>query len=232
MLDVTDQASIDAAAAELGRRVGSSGLAGLVNNAGISVLGPVEALAPEDWRRQFDVNFFGQMAVTRAMLPLLRAGTAAGRARIVMISSIAGRVGQPVLGPYCASKFALESASDSLRLELRAQRIGVSVVQPGAIKSEIWRKGQGQAKEKPLPPDMAIHYGLMTESIRRMAEHAERVAIPAVTVARVVERCLTARRAPVRVLVGTDAKVSAALKAVLPTRGFDWLLAKVLRIGA
>jgi len=228
-LDVTDQSSIASAAAAITDRTGPDGLAALVNNAGIGIGGPVEVVPLTDWQRQFDVNFFGHIAVTQALLPLLRARTertGPGSARIVMVSSIAGRLGQPILGPYCASKFALEAMSDALRIELRPQGIGVSVVQPGAVKSEIWRKAFDLAAAADLSDPRAQRYRTMIEAMVALAQRSEKSAIDASRAASVIERCLTARRAPARVLVGPDAKAAAALAAILPTRTMDWLLAK------
>lgn len=232
-LDVTDRASIQAAAEQISRATGSAGLTGIVNNAGISVNGPVELVPIDDWKRQFEVNFFGHIAVTQAMLPLLRTYAAATPgprpARIVMMSSIAGRLAQPIVGPYCSSKFALEAMSDALRMELRAQRIGVSLVEPGAIESEIWRKGQEEAAAKDLAHPLAGPYEDLIAGIKIGAAKAAHGAIPASRVARAVERCLTSRRAPVRVLVGPDAQVAAALKSLMPSRWMDALLDGVLR---
>ena len=114
MLDVTDPASIEAARKTLAEATRDTGLAGLVNNAGISVAGPLELLPLSEVRTQFEVNVIGVLAVTQALLPLLRLA----RGRIVNISSIAGLAATPFLGAYCSSKFALEAMSDALRLEL------------------------------------------------------------------------------------------------------------------
>jgi NAD(P)-dependent dehydrogenase (short-subunit alcohol dehydrogenase family) len=230
IIDVTDEASVAAAAERVGAAVGSGGLAGLVNNAGVSVNGPVELVPREEWRRQFEVNLFGHIAVTQAVLALLRKYAAGEKpARIVMMSSIAGRFAQPILGPYCSSKFALEAMSDALRRELRAQRIGVSLVEPGAIQSEIWRKALDDVAGKDQADPALRRYDYLINGVTIAAKQAADVAIPAVKVARVVERCLTARRAPIRVLVGTDAKLMAAAKAILPTRWMDGLLEVGLR---
>jgi NAD(P)-dependent dehydrogenase (short-subunit alcohol dehydrogenase family) len=232
-LDVTDPVSIRAAAEQISRATGSAGLAALVNNAGISVNGPVEFVPIDEWRRQFEVNFLGHIAVTQAMLPLLRTyanATPGPRpARIVMMSSIAGRFAQPILGPYCSSKFALEAMSDALRRELRAQRIGVSIVQPGAIQSEIWRKALDEVAAQDRADPALQPYEHLVAGITVAASEAELAAVPAARVARVVERCLTARTPPIRVLVGTDAKLLAAAKAILPTRMIDALLEFGLR---
>ena len=126
-----------AAAAE---RVGAE-LHVLVNNAGIAVSGPVEVVPVEDWRRQMEINLLGQVAVTRALLPaVLRA-----RGHIVNMSSIGGRVANPLFGPYSASKFALEAMSDALRREVAPHGVRVVVVEPGGIATPIWEKGHADA---------------------------------------------------------------------------------------
>jgi NAD(P)-dependent dehydrogenase (short-subunit alcohol dehydrogenase family) len=233
-LDVTDEQSIKSAAERVRSIIGALGLKGLVNNAGIAVPGPVEHVPLKDWRRQFEVNFFAHVAMTQAMLPLLRAHVAAAgpwSARIVNISSIAGRIGQPILGPYCASKFALEAMSDSLRVELRDQRIHVSVIEPGAIQSEIWRKGQEQAQQIKIDPMKIAGYEALVEGIAAQTAEAAKSAIPAARVARVVFGCLTARKPRTRVVVGTDAKMGALFKSFVPTRWFDGMIYRMLTKG-
>src|SRR5215213_5395948 len=138
-IDVTDAGQIAAAREELG----DVPLAGLVNNAGIAVAAPLEYLPIDRLRQQLEVNLIGQVAVTQALLPLLRA--AAGR--IVNVSSIGGRIALPLAGPYAASKFGLEAVSDSLRRELRHLGVDVVVIEPGGIKTPIWKKGNAAAEE-------------------------------------------------------------------------------------
>lgn len=229
VLDITDAASIASAAAEIHQRVGTAGLSGLVNNAGVCFFGPVETVSIDEWRKQFEINVFGQIAVTQAMLPILRAGvSASGTAAIVMMSSIAGRVGQPILGPYCASKFALEAVSDALRCELAADKISVSILEPGAIKSEIWRKAQEDAQSMDRNNPAYERYRLIMDGTAKIAMEAEQRAVPAIRVAREVERCLTLRRPPIRRLIGFDAKMSAQMAKVMPRRMFDRLLIAVM----
>src|SRR5215475_8847089 len=135
-LDVTEERSIQEAAELITRRVGDVGLAGLVNNAGIAIGSPLEVIPIDLLRRQFEVNVFGQIAVTQAFLPLLRKG----HGRIVNMGSIAGRATIPLMGPYSASKFALEALTNALRLELQPWGIPVSVIEPGATATPIWEK--------------------------------------------------------------------------------------------
>lgn len=133
-LDVTISESIAAARETVEASVHPGGLSGLVNNAGIPLGGPLEFLDLDDIRCQFDVNFFGAISVTQAFLPLLRRA----RGRIVNMSSSGGLLALPFMGPYAASKFAMEAISDSLRVELKPWGISVSVVEPGAIATPIW----------------------------------------------------------------------------------------------
>jgi NAD(P)-dependent dehydrogenase (short-subunit alcohol dehydrogenase family) len=142
VFDVTDQTAIDAAAADVGRILGAQTLSGLVNNAGVAVVGPLLHLPPEALAHQLDVNVVGQLRVTRAFLPLLGAGSGRTGApgRIVMMSSVAGRNASPFMGPYNASKFGLEGLAECLRRELMLFGIDVVIVAPGPIATPIWDK--------------------------------------------------------------------------------------------
>jgi NAD(P)-dependent dehydrogenase (short-subunit alcohol dehydrogenase family) len=234
LIDVTDAASIAAAAESVRALVGSSGLLGLVNNAGIGVIGPVECVGVDEWRRQFEVNLFGQVAVTQMMLPLLRDHVASARrpARIIMVGSGAGFFSPPLLGPYAASKHALEAVCDALRVELRDQDIQTSLLQPGAIRSEIWSKGDESLGAFPEGSVARQRYGRLIEATHRSAAVAlQWKAIPAERVARVVESCLTRRRAPARVRIGLDAKLLGLATRWLPDRWLDAVLWKALTFG-
>jgi NAD(P)-dependent dehydrogenase (short-subunit alcohol dehydrogenase family) len=229
-VDVTCGDSIAAAAEKVRCITGEAGLCGLINNAGIGVFGPIEFVPIADWRRQFDVNFFGQIAVTQAMLPLLRqhvAHSGMWSARIVNMSSIAGRLAQPIFGPYCASKFAMEAFSDSLRLELRGQGIHVCVVEPGAIDTPIWHKGF--ETESAIAEDHPARklYGAAITGGFAAAKKAAKTAIPAEAVAKAVAACMTRRRPRTRYLVGMDAKSGAIFRAVTPDRVVDLIVGKV-----
>jgi NAD(P)-dependent dehydrogenase (short-subunit alcohol dehydrogenase family) len=222
-LDVTDSDSIAAARSELG----DSPLAGLVNNAGVAVSGPVEFVPIEELRRQLEVNLIGQVAVTQAFLPQLRQG----RGRIVNVSSIGGRVALPLMSPYNASKFGLEAVSDSLRRELRGQGIDVILIEPGGVKTPIWRKGNSAADEllADAPPEAERLYGTLIESLRAEADKIDRErGLPPQAVAEVIGEALTARRPRTRYLVGRDAKLRARAAALLPDRAMDALIGRAL----
>jgi NAD(P)-dependent dehydrogenase (short-subunit alcohol dehydrogenase family) len=228
-IDVADDASIATAFETIRATVADDGLLGLVNNAGIGIVGPIEYISRDDWHRQFDVNVFGHIAVTQSALPLLRAHVqrhGRGAARIVNMSSIAGKIATPIVGPYSASKFALEAVSDSLRLELRPQGILVCLVNPGAIDTPIWKKGE--ASEAAIPADHPARelYGSMIDRVTNAAKNAAKSAIPPIAVAKAVEACLTGRRPKIRTFVGRDARAGAIAKAIIPDRFFDAFLAR------
>jgi NAD(P)-dependent dehydrogenase (short-subunit alcohol dehydrogenase family) len=226
-IDVTDEGLVAAAAAAVEARVGAAGLAGLVNNAGVAVTGPVESTPLGEWRRQLEVNLLGQIAVTQALLPaLLRA-----RGRVVMVSSIGGRIAGPLFGPYAASKFGLEAVSDSLRREVAGLGVRVVVVEPGAIATPIWGKGLESADEIAArgTPEVVARYARLAEKIRKVAESNARDGLPPSAVAEVIGEALTADRPRVRYLVGREAKARARLARLLPDRVFDAMVARALR---
>ncbi len=213
-LDVTDQGQVDAVASQIAGDAG--GLDGVVNNAGIARGGPLEYLPLAEWCEQLDVNVVGQVAVTKAMLPLIRSA----RGRIVFIGSISGRVATMMLGPYCASKFAVEAIGESLRHELHPWGISVSVVEPGAIKTAIWDKGRQDADrlERDLPAAARTQYAAHIAAIRRNIDMQDRQGADPGKVAKAVEHALFSQRPKTRYLVGNDAKVQSALVRWLPAR--------------
>jgi NAD(P)-dependent dehydrogenase (short-subunit alcohol dehydrogenase family) len=226
-LDIADSDSIAAAAAKIAEITGESGLAGIVNNAGIGVHGPIEFLSRDDWRRQFEVNVFGHVDVTRALLPLLRKRVSAhgkGAGRIIFIGSIAGRVSMPIMGPYCASKHAIAAIASSLRMELRNQGIHVCLIEPGAIQSEIWRKGDEFAATIVADAPLREYYGGEIDAIVRTSRESAAGAIPAEVVARLVNHCMTSSKPPRRKTVGRDAMFAAILKRFVPESVFDKIL--------
>ncbi len=227
ILDVTDAKAVSDAAAQVERALGELPLIGLVNNAGVGVGGPIEFLAPSELRRQMEINLVGPLAVIQAFMPMLRRS----RGRIVNVSSIGGKVASPLLGPYAASKFALEALSDSLRAELKPFGIDVSIVEPGSIKTQMFEKAQDYVDElsRGLPADAIRYYGQQIEMTRNLIAMQDRSAIPAERVAAVIEHALTARRPRTRYLVGTDAKLMAFFHWLLPDRAFDGLLAMAMR---
>lgn len=234
LLDVTDEASIRAAVDIADSLTEGKGLRAVVNNAGIVVPGPVEHVSASDWRRQFDVNFFGMIELTRGTLPLLRKAVITYGPfvpRLLFVSSIGGRVAQPMLAPYTSSKFATTALGDSLRLELRGQRIGVSVIEPGAIATAIWAKGDVSAQDfAPNHPARKL-YNTEIDGLTAAAKRIASRATPSERAARDIVQAITARRPPARVLIGLDAKITARLKQWLPTSMFDAILRREFGMG-
>ena len=226
LCDITDQAAIDAVAQRLTGDLGDAGLHGLVNNAGIAQPAPIEIIPIDDFRNQLEVNLVGQVAVTQAMLPLLRRG----HGRIVNVSSVGGRVASPALGAYSASKFAIEALSDALRKELHPWGIHVSVIEPGAISTEIWRRG-GEAADTTLdrvPAEKRALYTDLVTAVRKMARRMDEQGLAPEKVAERIGHALTARRPHTRYVVGTDARIQIALASVLPDRAFDAVTRRLL----
>jgi len=229
-LDVTDGESITKAADLVAGHVGEAGLSGLVNNAGIAIGSPLELIPLQQLRRQLEVNVVGQIAVTQAVLPLLRRA----QGRIVNMGSIAGRGTIPMMGPYSASKYALEALTDALRLELYPWGIEVSIIEPGAIATPIWDKSMQTSVdvESEMPADGRHLYEAAARSVRESVGQAAARAIPADAVVKAVLHALTAKRPNTRYLVGRDAKLRAVMLRWLPDRLQDWILKKVLKLPA
>jgi NAD(P)-dependent dehydrogenase (short-subunit alcohol dehydrogenase family) len=220
-LDVTKAEDIAAAVQTVEGALGGSPLRGIVNNAGIGIGGPLEALDLDDFRRTVEVNTTSQLAVTKAFLPLLRKS----KGRIVNMSSIGGRVAQPFAGPYIVSKFALEAVTDVLRVELLEWDIDVIAIEPGTIATPIWEKSSREAEDvlAKLTPEQRDLYGKRLAKMTKVLERQTKRGAAPEKVAEAVEKALTASRPKPRYLVG-DAHVLINLKRLLPTRWFDRLL--------
>ncbi len=220
-LDVTSAKEALAAADLVGEALGDeTRLRGIVNNAGIAVGGPLEFLELDDLRRQLEVNVVGQLAVSQAFLPLLRQH---GKGRIVFTSSIAGRMAAPFIGPYAASKHALNGMAESLRRELRPWGIGVSVLAPATVSTPIWDKAGDDIDEvvAKLPAEAIGFYGSGFDSMRSISKDARHGGIPASKVAEAAHHAVFARRAKAEYLIGTEAKMIATASKLLPYRTFD-----------
>jgi NAD(P)-dependent dehydrogenase (short-subunit alcohol dehydrogenase family) len=224
IVDVTDSDQI----AALAQRVGGGPLAGLVNNAGIAVAGPLEGIPLDDIRRQYEVNVFGLIAVTQALLEPLRVG----RGRIVNIGSIGGRIGTPFVGPYSSSKAAVRSLSAALRRELRPWKIHVALVEPGALDTPIWQKGADRADETigRLSERVRTLYAKQLDALVSNVERIAKGATPPDAAAEAIEHALTADRPRPLYTVGREAQIQGALHAVLPARTFDALVERAMGI--
>lgn len=218
-LDVTDGQQVAAAQEIVESAIGEPGLAGLVNNAGIAVGGPLEFIDPNRLRQQLEVNVVGQIRVIQAMLPILRQG----RGRIVNIGSISGLVAAPFVGPYAASKFALEALTDTLRVELAPWQIFTVIIEAGSIETPIWEKSLAAARtdQTAMPPEADRLYGsAMTAMLQRVGRSRK---APVEQVVAAVMHALTATRPRSRYRVGWDALAVAWFRR-LPDGWRDWLI--------
>ena len=223
LLDVTDQHSIEAAARSVADKLGGRALAGLVNNAGIDIAGPLETSSVAEARSQFEVNVIGLLAVTQAFLPLLRQG----RGRLVNMGSVLGRLAIPLMGAYSASKFALEGLTDALRIELRPWGILVSLIEPGPVATPLWSKTH-------LLAGMNEERGAAAGELYATANAAAHAAFtkfgqtgisPDRVAAKVFEALMASNPKP-RYLVGRDAKALSWLASLVPDRIRDRILIK------
>lgn len=223
VFDVRDEAAVAEAAERVRTALGGATLAGLVNNAGIAVYGPMRYLTAADFQDQFDVNLFGVVKVTKAFLPMLGADPAfqGQPGRIVMISSVAGKVATPFLSPYCASKHALEGLSTSLRRELLPHGIDVIVVGPGVIATPIWDK----ADQADLSRFADTEYGDTLKRMRRGFTDLGREGVPPSKVGQAIVHILTAGHPKTRYAVAGGIHWLARL---IPARMADRLMAKRL----
>lgn len=225
ILDITQPQQIADLAALI--EADSRPLRAIVNNAGIAMNAPVEVLPIDEWRRQFDVNFFGHIEVTQALLPaLLRS-----RGRVVMVSSIGGKLAQPTYGAYSGSKFALEAASDSLRRELAPHGVSVAIVEPGAVRTEMVGRGGVTARRltAEMTPDQEHRYGALMQAILAQSEGFLRDGVDASYAAKVIAKASTSTRPKTRYTIGRDAALLTRLARLLPDRALDRLLTSALR---
>ena len=225
LFDVTDEAAVLAAARQVREALGGETLAGLVNNAGVAVAGPVLEMSADDFRRQMDINVIGPVISTQAFGPLLGADPSlkGPKGRIVMISSVAGKNGNPLSAPYCTSKHAIEGLSESLRRELMLFGIDVIIVAPGAVKTPIWSKAEQF--------DMSVYQNspylpALNKAMAFMMKLGE-TGLPAERIAEVVFEALTAAKPKVRYQIAPD-QMRHFMTATLPKRAVDRIIAKRL----
>lgn len=213
-LDVTDTASIQRAVQAIVAE--SGGIYGVINNAGVGLRGYFEDLDDEEIRLMFDANVFGVMEVTRAVLPHMRQ---AKRGRILLISSVGGRIGSLGVSTYCSTKFALEGFGESLFMELAPLGIWVSLIEPGIIKTERWSSNRGLAA-RAMDPRSPYH-AWFCRSEQEADKLVQASTATPVDVAEVIHRALTAERPKLRYMVGRKAKLAVALRRWLPGDLFE-----------
>lgn len=224
--DVTDRAAIDAAAERVAEAIGDTTLAGLVNNAGVAVAGPIMHLDVDELRQQFDINVLGLVSVTQAFLPLLgaRRRPPGAPGRIVNISSISGKLVVPFLGAYASSKHALEALSDAMRRELRLYGIDVVIVEPGAVQTPIWDKAEAADVERYADTD----YGEILRKFQQVMVEQGRRGFPVSRVTDVVVEAMTSDRPKARYAIPNQQLMGWVLPRVMPDRWLDQMIAKQL----
>jgi NAD(P)-dependent dehydrogenase (short-subunit alcohol dehydrogenase family) len=237
ILDVTDFEQIRQAAGRVSELAGGGEPAGgggpspgrldaLVNNAGIGYGGPLELIHPDDLRKQFDVNVLGQIAVMQALLPALRVA----RGRIVLLSSVGGRVAMAFTAPYAASKHAIEAIGDALRVELATSDVQVALIEPGSVATPIWDKARETGAQLTVPPELQKQYGHVPRAMDKVLQDTAKRGVPAEQVAQTIERALTARRMKARYVVGRDARAMIVARRLLPDHVFDRFARRALGV--
>ena len=227
ILDITVDSDVAAIADRVARDPLGRPLRALINNAGIGVNGPVEALPIAEWRRQFEVNLFGHVAMIQALLPSLRRSSGT----VVNISSVGGKVALPTYPAYAGSKFAMEALSDSLRREVSGSGVKVAVVEPGAVKTAMAERGIATADrlKAGMATDQLERYGALIDAMSNLAQSFETDGVPAEDAAKVIAKAATASRPRTRYTVGRDAAILARLSRVVSDRFLDRVVRLILR---
>ncbi|MDE2578560.1 MAG: SDR family NAD(P)-dependent oxidoreductase [Hyphomicrobiales bacterium] len=227
VFDVTDEAGVRAGAAQVAAALGEKGrLAGLVNNAGVATPGPLLHLSLDDLRRQLDINVVAQVGVTQAFAPLLGVDkTRAGApGRIVNIVSTSGRLATPFLGAYCASKYAMEAISDTLRRELLIYGVDVIAIEPGAVVTPIWDKAENADYSAFENTDYKKSFGALRDIM--IAEG--RKGLPPSRIADAVHRALTDAKPPARMAIVPQRLKNWTAPRLMPDRALDKFVAKLI----
>lgn len=227
ILDITNPEQIEAVAHRIADDPARRPLRAVINNAGIAINAPVELLSMQEWRQQFEVNFFGHVALTQAVLPALHASSG----RVVNISSVGGKVAMPTYGAYAGAKFAMEAMSDALRRELAPHGVQVVVVEPGGVSTEMTGHGIERANDTltAMSPAERDRYGALMHAIISQATAFTKSGLPAQAAGRLIADAATVRRPRIRYTIGRDAAVLTRLSRVLSDRVLDRLLAANLR---
>jgi NAD(P)-dependent dehydrogenase (short-subunit alcohol dehydrogenase family) len=224
MLDITNEAEIAALAKRIADDPERRPLRALVNNAAIEINTPVEVLPLSEWRRQFDVNLFGQVAMIQALLPAL----IESRGTVVNITSVGGKVAMPGYGPYASTKFALEAVSDALRRELKPFGMKVIVVEPGAVTTEMSGRVRVNAERitSGMTTEQRGRYGALMHAMVSQAESYIGKAVPAEEAGRIIADAITSKRPRTRYTIGRDAAMLVVLARLLSDRMLDSVIAR------
>lgn len=226
IIDITNPDHIQALVTRVREDPQGRAVRALVNNAAVQANVPVEVFAIDQWRRMFEVNLFGHVAVTQALLPAL----IRSKGRVVNISSVGGKVAMATYGPYAGTKFALEAVSDSLRRELAPSGVQVVVVEPGAVRTEMLGRAIATARElaSSMTPEQIQRYGPLVHAVNTQAESSTKSGLPPEAAATVIANAVTARKPRTRYTVGREAALIRVVR-FLPDRTLDRILAAALR---
>jgi NAD(P)-dependent dehydrogenase (short-subunit alcohol dehydrogenase family) len=227
ILDITQPADIAAIAERVAYDPERRPLRALVNNAGIAVNAPVEVLPMTEWHRQFDVNLFGHIAMTQALLPALLQSSGT----VVNITSVGGKVAMATYGAYAGAKFALEAVSDALRREVTPFGVKVVIIEPGAVITEMAGRGVATADRlaADMTPDQHQRYDALINAITTQAHTFATDGVPAEKAARIVADALTTNNPRARYTIGRDAAIITRLARLAPDRLLDRLLQRNLK---
>lgn len=227
IIDITDRDGIRALAARVQEDPQRRPMRALVNNAGIGANAPVEVFPLDEWRRLYEVNLFGHIAVTQALLPAL----IRSKGRVVNISSVGGKIAMATYGPYAGAKFALEAVSDSLRREMAPLGVDVVVIEPGAVRTEIAGRAITKAHEiaATMTPEQSQRYGGLVQAVTAQAAKFTKEGLSADAAARVVARAITARNPRTRYTTDRTSAMMTRLARILPDRTLDRIIAAALR---
>lgn len=226
ILDITEPDHIEALVTRVNGDPQRRAVRALVNNAAVQANVPIEAFAIDEWRRMFEVNLFGQIAVIQALLPALMRN----RGRVVNISSVGGKVAMATYGPYAATKFALEAVSDSLKREVAPFGVSVVVIEPGAVRTEMLGRAIATAGElvSAMTPEQSRRYGDLVHAVNAQAVSSTKSGLPAEAAAKVIGKAVTTRKPRTRYPVGREAAMIRWLP-FLPDRMLDRVFAAALR---
>ncbi len=221
-LDVTDKASIDEAKAKVDGLTGGRGLDVLVNNAGYGVLGPTALITDSDVRAQYETNVFGLMAVTRAFLPQMMSR---GQGRVVNVSSVGGRITLPLFGVYNSTKYAVESLSDALRIELAPFGVSVSLIEPGYIATNFTDRSM---KEVSKYQTSDSPYAAVLDRAEELRKAVDKTAVGPMATSRAIEKAATARWPRARYVAPGYNALGIFFMKVMPTSWVDFVMGRLV----
>lgn len=225
VFDTTDYPAVDKAVEEIHKVVGKKGLSVLVNNAGVAKYGPIQHVPIEELRQQYEVNVFAPVYLTQKLLWLLGASKEAKwQGKVIQISSTAGVMTRPMLGPYSSSKHAIEAIYDALRRELMIYGVEVVLIEPGPIKTEIWGKAKSGGN-----PYKDTDYGKIFAQLDKAVDEIEKIGLPVEAVAEKAWEAFASKKPKARYVVAPKKLMFKAAMYIIPDRMLDKIFYKDLK---